>query len=595
MILQFGYLESIEIQVIMSLLKIIDNPINDIALVTVLRSMIGGFNDNELIKIRIEHRDKTFYEAMCKYVNIENVDEELKNKIQVFFDKIQEFRRYKEYMPLNEFIWKIYLDTGYYNYVSLMPNGNLRVANLKILFEKAKQYEKTSFKGLYNFISFIDKLKLSNKDMSGAKLIGENEDVVRIMSIHKSKGLEFPVVFLSGTGKKLNIQDLNTNIILLHQDIGIGPKYINYKENITYSTLAREAIKYKSKTEMISEEMRILYVALTRAKEKLIITGIEKDYKKSIDKKEDILNTYKNISDENKINKNITQQYLSYLDWIELVNLNSKDKLTGTLITNVYKKEELLKTIFKENKKKDIDLEEKLHNIEVDENSELKKKLNWEYNYKISNNILTKSSVSKIKSMKLDIEEAEELSYNKPEFLKEEKELTPAEIGTLIHLVLQKLDEKVDYSEDKIKDLLENLKEKNIITYKEMLAVNTKKVYNFTMTNIWRELKNAKMIEKEKPFYINLPAKEIYEEDIEDEILVQGIIDLYYITNDDKLVLVDYKTDRVTEGSELIKKYKVQLEIYKRALEKSLNKKVDKILIYSVYLDKEIGGKTNEA
>ena len=205
----------------MSLLKIIDNPINDIALVTVLRSMIGGFNDNELIEIRIKNTTKSFYESMCDYINKESGDKKLKNKIQTFFNKIENFRKNQEYMPLNEFIWKIYLDTGYYSYVSLMPNGVLRASNLKMLFEKAKQYEKTSFKGLYNFISFIDKLKLSSGDMSGAKIIGENEDVIRIMSIHKSKGLEFPVVFLCGTSKKFNMQDINNNAILLHQDLGL--------------------------------------------------------------------------------------------------------------------------------------------------------------------------------------------------------------------------------------------------------------------------------------------------------------------------------------------------------------------------------------
>lgn len=571
----------------MSLLKIIDNPINDIALVTVLRSMIGGFNDNELIQIRIENRKLNFYEAMCEYLNIERADEILKNKVKEFLEKIDEFRRYKEYMPLNEFIWKLYLDTGYYNYVSLMPNGALRVANLKILFEKAKQYEQTSFKGLYNFISFIDKLKLSNKDMAGAKLIGENEDVVRIMSIHKSKGLEFPVVFLSGTGKKFNMQDLNSNLVLLHQDIGIGPKYINYKEGITYSTLARDAIKHKSKIEMLSEEMRILYVALTRAKEKLIITGIEKDYKKSIDKKEEILNTYESISEKDIIDKNIISQYLSYLDWIELVTLNSKEKLGNTIITNIYKKEDLLRNVFKESKIKEVNLKEKLEKIETKEEEELKRKLNWEYEHKSSNNILTKSSVSKIKSMKLDLQEENSIEYNKPEFL-EEKEMTAAQKGTLMHLILQKLDEKVEYDKSKLSELLENLKEKNIISDKEMLAVNQDKIYNFTKTKIWEELKNAKVVEREKPFYINIPAKEIYEEDIDENILVQGIIDLYYITNDNKLVLVDYKTDKVQEEAELIKKYKAQLDIYKRALEKSLNIKVSKTLIYSTYLNKEI-------
>ena len=221
MILLLGYLESAEIQVIMSLLKIIDNPINDIALVTVLRSMIGGFNDNELIEIRILNTNKSFYESMCEYLEKEEADSKLKNKIRDFLDKIEKFRSMQEYYPLNEFIWKIYRDTGYYSYVSLMPNGVLRASNLKMLFERAKQYEKTSFKGLYNFISFIDKLKSSNGSMSGAKIIGENEDVVRIMSIHKSKGLEFPVVFLCGTSKKFNMQDINNNDILLHQDLGL--------------------------------------------------------------------------------------------------------------------------------------------------------------------------------------------------------------------------------------------------------------------------------------------------------------------------------------------------------------------------------------
>lgn len=584
----FGYLETVEIQVVMSLLKIIDNPINDIALVTVLRSMIGGFTDNELIKIRLENKNKNFYEAMCEYKNIEEADIELKEKVNDFLEKIDEFRRYKEYMPLDEFIWKLYLDTGYYNYVSLMPNGTLRVANLKILFEKAKQYEKTSFKGLYNFISFIDKLKLSSKDMSGAKLIGENENVVRIMSIHKSKGLEFPVVFLAGTGKKFNVQDLNTNIILLHQDIGIGPKYINYKKGITYNTLAREAIKYKSKNEIISEEMRILYVALTRAKEKLIITGMDKDYKKSTDKKEELLNTYKSISEDNRINSNITKNYLSYLDWLELIYINSKERLKDTLILNTYKKEKLLNNIFKEEEKEERDLKEELDKTEVREESSIKNKLNWEYKYKRANDILTKSSVSKIKSMKLDLEETEMLEYKVPEFLEEETKLTPAQKGTLMHLVLQKLDEKTNYDKEKIEELILNLKEKRIIKEKDISEIDIDKIYNFTKTNIWNELKSAKVIEKERPFYINIPAKEIYDEDIEEEILVQGIIDLYYITKDDKLVLVDYKTDRVKKEAELIEKYKIQLEIYKRALEKSLNKKVYKTLLYSTNLSKEI-------
>ena len=193
----------------------------------------------------------------------------------------------------------------------LMPNGELRRANLKMLFERAKQYETASFKGLFNFINFIDKLKTTSGDMTSAKLIGENEDVVRIMSIHKSKGLEFPVVFLAGTGKGFNMQDLN-DTILMHQDIGLGPKYINYENRIEYNTLAKEAIRINSYKETLSEEMRILYVALTRAKERLIITGLRKDAEKALKDKEKMLNMYENKENKTKINPLLIKKYHSY-------------------------------------------------------------------------------------------------------------------------------------------------------------------------------------------------------------------------------------------------------------------------------------------
>ncbi len=425
MIPLLGYLDSVEIQVIMSLLKVIDNPINDIALVTVLRSMIGGFTDNELIEIRIGNDKKSFYESMCEYLDKEAGEEELKTKITNFLGKLEEFKQKEEYLPLDEFIWNIYLETGYYSYVSLMPNGILRASNLKLLFEKARQYEKTSFKGLYNFISFIDKLKLSSKDMSGAKLIGENEDVVRIMSIHKSKGLEFPVVFLCGTEKQFNMMDINMNSILLHQDLGLGPKYINYEEGETSTTLAREAIKIKSKLDTISEEMRVLYVALTRAKEKLIITGLEKDYKKSIEKKEEILNSY-NEEDSNLINKNVTKKYIKYLDWLELVYLKRKKDLDGILKLELHNKKELLKEFSKKEEKEEHDLNKKLKETKSIHKDEIKRKLEWQYGYKIDNKILAKSSVTKIKTMKTDLDKDRE--YKVPEFLKENKELTGAEV-----------------------------------------------------------------------------------------------------------------------------------------------------------------------
>lgn len=334
--------------------------------------------------------------------------------------------------------------------------------------------------------------------------------------------------------------------------------------------------------------MRILYVALTRAKEKLIITGLEKDYKKSIDKKEDLINTYKDTEADNKINKNIIQKFLTYLDWLELVYLNSKKQLEDILSVNIYKKDELIKDMFNEEKSDEIDLKEKLDEIKLTREVEIKEKLDWEYKYKMANNILTKSSVTKIKNMKLDLNEEETSKYNAPEFLKEQKEITAAQKGTLVHLVLQYLNEKIEYDKEKIEELLFSLVDKKIITEKEKTVIDADKILGFTKTDIWKEMKTAKEVEKEKPFYINIPAKEIYGEDIDEEILVQGVIDLYYITEKDEFVLVDYKTDRVQGEAELLQKYSTQLKIYKDALEKSLHREVDRVYIYSTYLGKEI-------
>ena len=580
------YLESIEIQTIMSLLKIIDNPINDIPLVTVLRSMIGGFSDNELIQIRINDKTKSFYESALSY--IENKDDILKYKLKEFLEKLEKWRKEKENIPLDEFIWKLYIDTGFYNYVSLMPNGILRQANLKLLFEKAKQYETTSFKGLFNFISFIDRLKLSSTDMSSAKLIGENEDVVRIMSIHKSKGLEFPVVFLSCTGKKFNVMDLNNSDILLHQELGIGLKYIDYNRQVEYNTLAKEAIKNVSKIEMLSEEMRILYVALTRSKEKLIITGIANDLERSLKDKEKLINTYKNIDKDCKINKNIVKRYMSYLDWIELVYLNNFKTIKKFLKYNVVYPKDILQE--DEEEKEKVNFEEKTANTNIEEQEKIKNILNWNYKYKLETNMITKTSVTQIKNINKEKKIDQEEYINKfeiPEFLKENKNITGAEKGNVIHLILQKLNPKEKYDKEKINALIEKLLIKKIITKEEKEIIDINIILNFLASNIWKEMQEAKAVYQEQPFYININASKIYEEESDENILVQGIIDLYYINKNDEIILVDYKTDKKSE-KELKECYNNQLEIYKEAIENSSNKNVSRIYIYSTYLNKTI-------
>ena len=589
------YLDSIEIQTIMSLLKIIDNPMQDIPLVTVLRSHIGNFSDDELVEIRLSDKYDNFYTAMQK-AKI-NVSKELKEKIDTFFESLEKWRKEKEYLALDEFIWKLYADTHYYTYVGLMPNGDLRQANLKMLFERARQYEAASFKGLYNFINFIEKLHLGSGDLGAAKLIGENDDVVRIMSIHKSKGLEFPVVFLSATGKQFNLMDLNQNI-LLHQSLGIGVKYIDYERQVQYDTLTKEAIKNEILTETLSEEMRILYVALTRAKEKLYITGLKKDYDKDIENMQNQVNRYHKVGD--KINYILVKKYKKYLDWILLVYLYEKDQAKGLLKLNILKKQELLKTFVKP-KEEEIDVRKVLNTVSVEkeEVKALDKILEYQYPYELSTTIPTMTSVTKIKQVRNEEEEPKEekqsenaVTFHKPKFLrKDETEiLTNAQKGTLVHLCMQRLHENVEYDLPKVKELIQDLVTREIITDIEAKNINPYNILTFTKSNIWQELKNAKKIYKEKPFFINIPAKEIYGENLEEDILVQGIIDLYYINQQDEIILVDYKTDYVEKGKEhsLIEKYRVQLDLYKRALEETLRKKVSKVYIYSVYLGKEI-------
>lgn len=394
------------------------------------------------------------------------------------------------------------------------------------------------------------------------------------MSIHKSKGLEFPIVFLCGTGKQFNMQDLNEPI-LLDQDMGFGPKYINYERKIEYNTIAKEAIKIKSKTEILSEEMRLLYVALTRAKEKLIITGVEKDLQKSLSNKQKDLEIY---AETKKVPLSLVKKSKTYLDWLEYVYLLNKEK---DII-------EFNKIVLENNKsrveneeKEDVKEQkiEKLKNITEEQKEEINKKLTWKYKYIDSTKIEGKTSVSAIaKNNEKNIQIIE-----KPKFMQNIETLNKAEIGTLMHLILQKLDFKISYNENNLNELIQKLIYLNIITEKQSEYIDKKKVLNFTKTELFKEIHDAKEIYKEQPFHMS-----VIDEKTKEKILIQGIIDLYYINQNNEIVLVDYKTDYVEKEEELINKYKEQLAIYKEAIEKALNKKVEKIYIYSTYLNKEI-------
>ncbi len=425
------------------------------------------------------------------------------------------------HIDIDEFIWFLYVETGYYGYVGALPAGEQRQANLRILFQRAKQYEKTSYKGLFNFINFINKLKFSSGDMGSAKILGENENVVRIMSIHKSKGLEFPVVILSGTGKNFNMTDLNKNI-LFHRDLGYGPDYVDIERRIAYPSLVKNIIKNKIRLETLSEEMRILYVALTRAREKLIITGLINNVDKTVE-------NWLNLSEEkNKVPEYAVMSGKTYLDWIGPAVIKHKDavsfreelKMASELCNIVddkskwkielWNKKELLKEKVEEN---EIEISEKiketLMNLEESNyKEEIYKRLSFNYKYDSASSIPTKLSVSDVKKQFIldDEENTEELfkkvELRKPMFMEEKKKISPSERGTIIHLFMQHLDLKKVEKEEDIREQINRLIEKEFITYEQSKVINPYKILKFCRSELGKRMINSNNINREMPFLL---------------------------------------------------------------------------------------------
>ena len=612
-----GYFESIEIRTIMSLLKIIDNPLQDVPMIATLRSPICGFTAEELSDLRLLNKDLYFYEII-KEVSEGNyqVNEVLKFKCNNFIEDLSKWRERAIYTPIDEFIWYLYMDTAFYGYVGAMPNGKLRQANLKILFQRAKQYESTSFKGLFNFINFINKLRKSSGDMGSAKVLGENEDVVRIMSIHKSKGLEFPVVFTSGMGKQFNLMDLS-NSILYHEELGFGPSYVNLETRNSYSTLAKEAIKKRIRLETLSEEMRILYVAFTRAKEKLIITGATSNLEKSINGWISSASLDKNIVLPSEVLKG-----KSYLDWIAMAMCKHTcgEKLRGVtgatrdLITSDFSTwnikfwtKDLLtvdKNLEPVDKIEDENLFITSKNVVVDK--EIGRRLDYKYKFIEGAMLPSNISVSDLKKKEFTygdevhdtVEVFKEKEVLKPKFLKEEKGLSAAERGTVIHYVMQRLNYDRVSTISEIKSQIEEMIFDNSLTEKEASAVWYKKIYNFFNgklgERVLKAYKEDRLVSRELPFFTELSSveydpelnKEIY---MDEKIRLQGIIDCFF-EEEDGIVLLDYKTDYVEEGKvdEIIERYKSQIKYYKDALEKIIGKRVKESYLYLFNIDKEI-------
>ncbi|OBW53736.1 helicase-exonuclease AddAB subunit AddA [Bacillus safensis] len=610
--LSSGYFEATEVSVILSLLKVIDNPYQDIPLAAVLRSPIVHLDENEMALIRTSDKKGTYYDAVKAFMSVTHSDHPTCKKLERFFRLLRKWRDFSMNHSVAELIWEVYRDTQYLDYVGGMPGGKQRQANLRALYDRAKQYEKAAFRGLFRFLRFIERMQERGDDLGAAKTFSETEDVVRMMTIHSSKGLEFPVVFTAGLGRNFNMMDLNQSY-LLDKELGFGSKYIHPELRISYATLPLVAMKKKMRKELLSEELRVLYVALTRAKEKLFLVGSVKNQVKALSKWQNA------ATGEDWLLPDFERyQSKTYLDFIgpALIRHQAMSSIleeTGDVVLSHPSAFTISFTQASDLLKEDMSLEKKqqdevvqalMEGLPVEEygdaDEKVAERLSWRYPYLAASQVGTKQSVSEIKRMKeiqdeysvpSSLRKDRATMYDRPAFMKK-KTLTAAEQGTAMHTVMQHIalpsDEPCD--EIRIHQLLDSLQQRDLLTNEQVQSIDQEGIAAFFSTSIGQKLRKADWVKREVSFSMVLPVKEVYSHiDAEGEpVLIQGMIDCLFET-DGKLYLLDYKTDRVqgryTDGLEaavpiLKKRYETQIALYAKAVERLTNRKLEEKILY---------------
>lgn len=662
-----GYFSTVEVQTVLSMLRLLDNPRQDIPMAAVLRSPMAGLTDEELAVLRLEDGSVPFHEAVLelaeglyeedgqKEISDSEADSEADQKqgrnadgkkeddiettahrkLLKFYKKYRQLRQLVPDTPIHELIEIILRETGYGHYVAAMPAGNRRTANLNMLLEKAAAYEKTSYKGLFHFVRYIDELQKYDVDFGEADMVGENEDVVRIMSIHKSKGLEFPIVIVSGMGKNFNKQDTRSKMVL-HPELGIGLDYMDGKKRIKSPTIAKKAIAKQIDLENLGEELRVLYVALTRAKEKLILTGTLKDAPEKLE----FFRQQANLSKAaDRPLSYLTREGASgYLDWILPAVLSYGDKYPVRIVEAA----ELVLDEVENQLEQNEDLTERIGEIKAADPQlvgQLKQRFSQRYPYQVDVLRKNKYSVSELKHRAMREKFEAEQEETVPAFL--EEPVTPtiplfiqreesveqetanrgALRGTAVHRVMECYDFA---SEKSVQEQMEAMEKEEKITADMRALVKEQTVADFVSSETGKRMALAQRggaLYREKPFVMGFTEEELenygfgadsntdsceniykktdsdqekeeqkrirHEEDL---TLIQGIIDVFWIEKDG-IVLLDYKTDRVQQAKELIDRYATQLKLYADALERvfaARKLKVKEILIYSFFLEQLI-------
>ena len=638
-----GYFEAQEIQLLLALLSIIDNPEQDLPMAAVLHSGLVGLDANELGALRLSG-EGSLWSLMPVYA-----EEAQDERLLAFIDHMERWRTLSRRHGVTDLLWDIYESQDYVNYVGAMPNGLVRRANVLALYDRAKGYEASGFRGLFRFLRFVESLRDSNQDMPLANVVSEADNVVRLMTIHKSKGLEFPVVFLSGVQKGFNMMDLRSEL-LIDKNAGLGLKGYFPDIRVSFPTMPWFYIKDVKEAALKAEEERILYVALTRARDKLIMTGYFKGFKNAKGKLSTLGELIKNAAsvEGQQLPTDIITQANTYLDWLIMGFARHLDGGNPLRVAIEYegptyfdlpdKKCRIKVEVHDGSLYGDLDYKADIDETTINKVRELKAvnavelpqeiedRFNYSYPYSDATRRTAKISVSELKrrfqereleagtidtlnepivtvdtgakravsdailgqAIKLDIRNADDLANSvfgrKPQALQSEEDvLTGAQWGTLMHEAMQWLP-LAQYTQASLTKELDGLVTKGTFTEEERNLLSDTSLYKFFSSDLGKRLINAKRIERELPFSMLFEGKRVYDS-LEDgeNLFLQGIIDTAF-EEDGEWVLVDYKTDRVKSGEDLIKRYKIQMDLYKEALQRLTGMPVKACYIYSFRL-----------
>ncbi len=622
-----GYFAATEVQELLQVLRVLDNPRQDIPLYGMLKSVFGGFSAEEIALIRAGRKKCTLYEALCELADVGGAKEDtfaeegsgqgekpltleqlaLSERAQAFLDKLRKYREYTVYMPIRELLQRLVEDHDYLNYVTALPAGSKRKANVEMLFTKASDFEKTSYFGLFHFVRYMEQLEKYDVDYGEAGLLDENADVVRIMSIHKSKGLEFPVTFVAGLSKRFNLQEYSQSLVV-DMDLGLGTTYVDPVRRIRNKTLRQQVLARRLKLENFAEELRILYVALTRAREKLILTA-----------------TLSKAAEKWEIAREQASSELSFCDFAQantyldfLMPVLARTDLQVEIKDAGWMEEEELG--------EQLHLADKAEELKwaadyADESQveALRQRLCFAYPYEKLENLYTKTTVSELKAAAMAekdeaafhaFEEREVVPYI-PTFRREKEEVSGTVRGNAFHRAMELMDFEgivgdcfaevpVSYAVyargiagvdlyGRIRSLLEKEVAAMHLSQEYFDALNLKKLVVFMESEfawrMWAADRRGELY-REQPFVLGVGAERVSVEFPEEEtVLIQGIIDVFWV-EDGRIVLLDYKTDVIGSAEELRNRYETQLIYYQEALERLMGMKVQDKVLYSFYLQR---------